>query len=91
MKRINSVTTGQIIANVLIGTMIFLTVMSMMMDSNGEFGLEANQRAQVNGVCIEGDWDECHDFGERALVEITEEKDPSGSGEVILRIRKVYK
>ncbi|MCK5343365.1 MAG: hypothetical protein KAR20_08165 [Candidatus Heimdallarchaeota archaeon] len=89
MKKFDSISKGQIFANILLGIMILLTMLSMTMDSNGEFGLQKNQRAQVNAICIEGDWDECHDFGERALIEITEEKDPSGNGEVILRIRKV--
>lgn len=89
MSKINSLTFGQIITNLLLLSMFGLVIAGMLMDSSGEFGLKKNQRAQVNQICIEGEWDECIGFGERALIEITEEGDPDGKGQITLRIRKV--
>jgi len=88
-KRMNPITVSQILTNVFFVLMMLLIIGGMVVDSRGSFGLQKTQRAQINGVCVEGEWDECINFDERTVVEIIESGDTEHGGEIILHIRKV--
>jgi hypothetical protein len=87
MKDFDYTKITQISANIFFFIMIAFAGMTIMTDSAPNEAIKLGMRAQIDQVCIEGEWEECYGFGDSSIVEI-QIRGREG-GEKTLYIRKV--